>query len=121
MRSKEKCSPRRAKLAIVIETYEDRHEAAVDQFNQRHQVAGAQRDLVFYRWAKPRFLPKTEGTSLYNEFFVAVDGKKVRGGYALKHQDFVLPDGTVRSLGYYHHPLSEGIVDKTHALVGTLL
>jgi hypothetical protein len=108
-------------LAIVIEPYQQKHEAAVDDFNRRLQAGGADADLVFYRWAKPRFLPKTEGTSLYNEFFVAVDGNKVRGGYALKHQDFVLPGGTVRSLGYYHHPLSEGIVDKTHALIGTLL
>ena len=27
----------------------------------------------------------------------------------------------MRSIGYYHHPLSEGIVNKSHAMVGTLL
>jgi hypothetical protein len=45
----------------------------------------------------------------------------VRGGYALKTQDFFFPDGQIRSIGYYHHPLSEGIVNKAHAMVGTLL
>src|SRR5260221_3793672 len=45
----------------------------------------------------------------------------VRGGYALKIQEFLFPDGQIRSIGYYHHPLSEGIVNKSHALVGTLL
>ena len=45
----------------------------------------------------------------------------MRGGYALKTQDFFFPDGKIRSIGYYHHPLSEGIVNKAHAIVGTLL
>jgi hypothetical protein len=45
----------------------------------------------------------------------------VRGGYALKTQDFFFPDGQIRSISYYHHPLSEGIVNQSHAIVGTLL
>jgi hypothetical protein len=76
---------------------------------------------VFYRWAQPRWLPRTAESRIYNEFFVAVDDGIVRGGYALKTQDFFFPDGQIRSIGYYHHPLSEGIVNKSHAMVGTLL
>ncbi|MFZ0796971.1 MAG: hypothetical protein WAM98_04220, partial [Terriglobales bacterium] len=49
------------------------------------------------------------------------DGEIVRGGYALKTQEFFFSDGQIRSIGYYHHPLSEGIVNKAHAIVGTLL
>jgi hypothetical protein len=108
-------------LAIVIEPYQERHEAAVDDFNRRLQAGGADKDLVFYRWAKPRFLPHSDGASLYNEYFVALEGGAVRGGYALKYQDFLCPDGNIRSLGYYHHPLSEGIVNKAYAVVGSLL
>lgn len=108
-------------MAIIIEPYQERHEAAVDEFNRRLEAGGADRDLVFYRWAKPRFLPPSDGASLFNEYFVALDGSAVRGGYALKHQDFLCPDGNMRSVGYYHHPLSEGIVNKTYAVVGSLL
>src|SRR5947209_16134957 len=50
-----------------------------------------------------------------------MDGSVARGGYALKHQKFSLPDGSIRSIGYYHHPLSEGIVNKSYAMVGSLL
>ena len=45
----------------------------------------------------------------------------MRGGYALKTQNFYFPDGQIRSICYYHHPLSEGIVNKAHAIVGTVL
>jgi len=108
-------------MAIVIQPYRPEHEPAVAEFNQRLRRALDDENLVFYRWAQPRWLPRTVESRIYNEFFVAVDGGIVRGGYALKHQDFFFPDGQIRSIGYYHHPLSEGIVNKAHAMVGTLL
>jgi len=108
-------------MAIVIQPYRPEHEPAVAEFNQRLRQAGEDENLVFYRWAEPRWLPRSAESRIYNEFFVAVDGGMVRGGYALKTQDFFFPDGQIRSIGYYHHPLSEGIVNKAHAIVGTLL
>ncbi len=108
-------------MAIVIQPYRPEHEPAVAEFNQRLRQAGADENMVFYRWAEPRWLPRTPESRIYNEFFVAVDDGMVRGGYALKTQKFFFPDGQIRSIGYYHHPLSEGIVNKTHAIVGTLL
>jgi hypothetical protein len=108
-------------MAIVIQPYRPEHEPAVAEFNQRLRQAGADENMVFYRWAEPRWLPHTAESRIYNEYFVAVDGGIVRGGYALKAQKFSFPDGHVRSIGYYHHPLSEGIVSKAHAVVGTLL
>lgn len=108
-------------MAIVIQPYRTEHEEAVKAFNQRLLSAGADADLVFYETSKPRWLPASSDSKLFNEFFLALDGSKVRGGYALKHQQFSFPDGTVRSVGYYHHPISEGIVDKAHAIVGSLL
>jgi hypothetical protein len=108
-------------MAIVIQPYRPEHEPAVAEFNRRLRQAGADENMVFYRWAEPRWLPRTAESRIYNEFFVAVDGGTVRGGYALKTQEFFFPDGEIRSLGYYHHPLSEGIVNKAHAIVGTLL
>lgn len=76
---------------------------------------------MFYETAKPRWLPPSGASPLFNEFFLALDGGIVRGGYALKHQDFSFADGSTRCVGYYHHPLSEGIVNKAHATVGGLL
>jgi hypothetical protein len=108
-------------MAIAIQPYLPEHEPAVAEFNQRLRQAGEDHNMVFYRWAEPRWLPRSAESRIYNEFFVAVDGGIVRGGYALKTQEFFFPDGQVRSIGYYHHPLSEGIVNKTHAIVGTLL
>jgi hypothetical protein len=108
-------------MAIVIESYRPEHEPAVAEFNRRLRQAGEDENMVFYRRAQPRWLPRSAESRIYNEFFVAVDGGAVRGGYALKTQDFLFSDGQVRSIGYYHHPLSEGIVNKAHAIVGTLL
>ena len=108
-------------MAIVIQPYRPEHEPAVADFNQRLRQAGEDENLVFYRWSEPRWLPRTAESRIYNEFFVAVDGGIVRGGYALKTQDFFFPDAQIRSIGYYHHPLSEGIVNKAHAMVGALL
>ena len=108
-------------MPIVIQPYRPELEPAVADFNQRLRRAGLDENMVFYRWAEPRWLPRVAQSHIYNEFFVAVDGGVVRGGYALKTQDFFFPDGQIRSIGYYHHPLSEGIVNKAHAIVGTLL
>src|ERR1700704_4494138 len=108
-------------MAIVIQPYRPEHEPAVAEFNQRLRRVLEDENLVFYRWAQPRWLPRTAESRIYNEFFVAVDDGNLRGGYAPKTQGFFFPDGQTRSIGYYHHPLSEGIVDKSHAMVGTLL
>ncbi len=108
-------------MAIVIQPYRPEHEPAVAEFNQRLRQAGEDDNMVFYRWAEPRWLPRRAESRIYNELFVAVDNGIVRGGYALKTQEFFFPDGQTRSIAYYHHPLSEGIVNKAHAIVGTLL
>jgi hypothetical protein len=109
-------------LPIVIQPYRQEYEQAVREFNQRLQAGGAEADLVFYEKAEPRWLPSDDGNpSLFNEFFLALDGGIVRGGYALKHQNFAFADGSARSVGCYHHPLSEGIVNKAYAIVGGFL
>jgi hypothetical protein len=108
-------------MAIVIQPYRTEHEPAVAEFNQRVRQGGEDQNMVFYRYSEPRWLPRVADARVYNEYFVAVDNGAVRGGYALKTQEFFFPDGQIRSIGYYHHPLSEGIVNKAHAIVGTLL
>ena len=108
-------------MSIVVQPYREEHQPAVDQFNSRLKQGGADAELVFFRYAEPRWLLKTEGTNLYQEYFLALNDGEALGGYALKHQNFYFGDGNIRALGYYHHPLSEGIVNKSYAAVGTLL
>ena len=105
-------------MPIVLQSYRPEHEPSVNEFNQRLRSAGADADLVFYESAEPRWLPATANPDLYNEFFLALDNGTVRGGYALKHQMFSFADGSIREVGYYHHPLSESIVNQAHAIVG---
>jgi hypothetical protein len=108
-------------MPIVIQPYRREHEPAVQEFNQRLKAAGAAPDLVFFRHAEPRWLPPAQSTDLYQEYFLATDNGVVRGGYALKHQNFSFADGSTRRVTYLHHPLSEGIVNKSYGVVGTLL
>ncbi len=110
-------------MPIVIQPYREEHQTAMREFNQRLRAGGAEPDLVFYESAQPRWLPPTEGSKLYQEFLVAWDNNNgvVRGGYALKHQTFSFAGGSTRSVAYYHHPLSEGIVNKSFAVVGAML
>jgi len=106
---------------ITVQQYREEHEPAVQAFNDRLQAGGAAADLVFYPYAVPRWLAKSDGCDVFNEYFVALEDDTVRGAYALKCQKFLLPDGNVRSIGYYHHVLSEGIVNRSYASVGALL
>ena len=108
-------------MALLIEPYREDHEPAVREFNRRLIAAGADPNLVFFERATPQWLPRTNDSRLYNEYFVALSDGVVRGGFALKHQDFLFGDGSVDSVAYYHHPISEGIVNKSYAMVGSLL
>jgi len=108
-------------MPIVIQPYREEHEAAVRDFNQRLQSGGADADLVFFTHAQPRWLPPSAGAKLYQEYFVALENGVVRGGYALKQQSFFFSDGVPRNVSYYHHPLSEGIINKSYATVGVML
>lgn len=108
-------------MPIVIQPYREEHQTAVRDFNKRLQSAIADPDLVFFTYAQPRWLPHADGASLYQEYFLALDNGVVRGGYALKRQNFFFADGIIRNVAYYHHPLSEGIINKSYAAVGGML
>jgi hypothetical protein len=107
-------------MPIVIQPYRQEHEAAVQDFNQRLQAAGDPY-LVFYKSSQPKWLPRSGDSPLYNEYFVALDGSVVRGAYALKHERVFVPGRGTVNIACYHHPLSEGIVDRSYATVGGLM
>jgi hypothetical protein len=108
-------------LPIVIQPYRQEHESAVQEFNRRLQVSSGDPNLVFSQSATPRWLPPDKNKPVWNEFYVAVDGSAVRGAYALKQELVFIRGKGLQRVACYHHPLSEGIVDRAFASVGVLL
>jgi hypothetical protein len=104
-------------MAIRIVPYGAEHVAEVKDFNRRLQAGGAPPDHIFSETHIPAWLPATPGALVYNEFYLALDGEAVRGAYVLKHQKFSFR-GEVRPVAFYHHPFSEGIVNKSYTQVG---
>jgi hypothetical protein len=109
-------------MPVNIVPYETEHIPAVQAFNARLRAAG-----VAEAFGMRSLLRETNvgvvrvlGSGLHEELFLAVDGEAVRGGYSLKHQDFII-NGAVRSISFFQQPLSEGTIDKRYALVGPRL
>jgi hypothetical protein len=105
-------------MALRIEPYREEHIAAVREFNARLRAGGS--EFKFPESPAPEWLPPAEGRRIYQRFFLALEECAVRGAYILKFQDFSF-GGEVRPVGYYHLPLSEGIVDPAHRMVGIQL
>lgn len=108
-------------MAIVIEPYRPEHEQAVQEFNRRLQQSSGDPDLVFSQRSVPRWLPPANDNPVWNEFFVAVEGSTVRGAYGLKQEMVFVRGKGLHRIACYHHPLSEGIIDRKYASVGVLL
>ena len=109
-------------MALVVKPYTEDNIQAVKDFNRRILAFGDSYDsILFYEECTPKWLPPGDRRDTYNEYFLAVEDSVVRGAYALKHQPFCFPDGTTRSLGYYHHVVSEGLFLKKYVNVATLL
>ena len=105
-------------LTINIRPYAVEDIPAVVRLNRRLDQAGG--PSRFPTSATPGWLPPGLHPQLYQEYYVAVDGDEVRGGYILKHQNFYLA-GSVEDIGDYQLPVSEGLVDKSYTVVGIQL
>lgn len=107
-------------MAIAIRPYTEDRIPAVKAFNQRLAAGGIAPEFHFPESNVPYWLPKREGRSIYQEYYLALEGDDVRGAFILKFQDFLLESETV-PIVYYHLPVSEGIVNKTYASVGVTM
>jgi len=101
-------------VAIQIVSYAAEHIPRVTAFNTRLRTGGVA--YAFPESPVPAWLPPGEHPDLFQEYFLALDGDTVRGGYILKHQSFVVGDRT-RSVGNFQLPLSEGTIDRRYAVV----
>jgi len=106
-------------MSLQIEPFCENHSEAVVAFNQRLRHGGIR--FQFPEDPVPTWLPPLDSRSLYQEFFLAVEETgAVRGGYLLKHQDFVIGD-TRLSIGNFQLPLSEGTINEDYSRVGLQL
>jgi hypothetical protein len=55
---------------------------------------------------------------LYEEYFVLSEKDSIRGCYIFKHQDFSFCD-VIRSIGFWHWPISEGMVNNKYSWVAS--
>jgi hypothetical protein len=101
---------------FVIHNFAAEHLEAVKAFNIRLREAGVL-DLQFPESEVPAWLPKIDDREIYHEYYVALEGDMVRGGYIMKYQPFYV-GGELLQLCEYRLPLSEALVDKTFAPVG---
>ena len=107
-------------MATAIEPYTKELIPAVKAFNQRLAARGIAPEFQFPESNIPDWLPRLDGRQIYQEYYLAVEDAFVRGGFILKYQGFLV-NGQMRSIPYYHLPVSEGIVNKTYASIGVLM
>lgn len=93
---------------------------AVHLFNERMERGGSR--WKFYAGDVPEWLPPEEGASVWREYFVLRDDETgmVRGGYALKHEQFTIKGQQVQ-LGWLQGPVAESAVDKTLRGLGKIM
>lgn len=89
---------------------------AVQAFNARLRAGGIT-DFKLPETAESTWLPPRGDYPLYEELWLAKEGRDVRGGYLLKHQPFRVGQETL-SVGYLYSPVSEALVEPRHGALG---
>ncbi len=108
-------------MAITIQPYRQEHESAVREFNARLTQSQSDPHLTFSQSAIPRWLPPTSDSPVWNEYYLALESGLVRGAYGLKQEMIFVRGKGLQRIACYHHPLSEGIINRSYASVGVLL
>jgi hypothetical protein len=105
-------------MPIRVQPFESGWEPALKDFNRRMAAAGSR--WQFPESPVPSWLARTEGSPVFQEFYVAADGDAVRGAYALQRRPACVA-GEEQSIGAWYLPISEGTVEPKHALVAAQL
>ncbi|MGQ0671244.1 MAG: hypothetical protein ACT4PO_16550, partial [Actinomycetota bacterium] len=105
-------------MAIQLEPYTEERIPTVSAFNGRLREAGIPFQFP-EQHCSSRF-PKRAGATVYEEYYLAMEGDVARGGYILKNQTFTVR-GESRPGAFCRLPISEGIISKKYALVGVRL
>jgi hypothetical protein len=107
-------------MAIAIQPFTEDRVSAVKTFNERLAAGGIPSRFHFPDSDVPDWLPKENGSSIYQEYYLAVDGADVHGGFILKHQEFSVAHQTL-PIVHYRLPVSEGIVNRQYANVAVVM
>jgi hypothetical protein len=104
-------------MSIRIVEYAAAYEPAVAAFNRRMAEGGS--SWGFYASAKPDWIARQPGQSVWREYHLAVDddGGAVHGAFALKPQRWHVR-GAVHTVTDWQGPFSEGSIDARHATLG---
>jgi hypothetical protein len=97
-------------MSLRIVPYSGEAVEAVREFNQRLLAGGASADLRFPETPDTGWVPGME-------LILAMEESMVRGGYILRRQSFSVA-GATWAAAHYRMPLSEGIVNRSYAMVG---
>jgi hypothetical protein len=103
---------------VVVERYEAQHIPAVRALNER--LRGANQTLRIPESEVPEWLPRGRHHALYQDYYVARDADAVRGCFILKWQPFAVA-GRLENIAAYQFPVSEGIIERAHAMIGVHL
>ena len=98
--------------------YKKSHEDAVKKFNQR--LSAQNKKNRFSQNCNSQTFPQREGVNIFQNYFLALENDKVRGGYILKNQLFKF-DNEIKPIMDYQFPLSEGIIDKNYNFLAILM
>jgi hypothetical protein len=101
-------------MPIKIQPFDPSRVEAIADLNRRLAAAGSV--WQFPERPEPSWFARAEGSPVFQELFLALDGETVRGGYAFQHRPASFR-GEVCPIGQWYQPISEGSVDPKHALV----
>jgi len=86
---------------------------AVNNFNARMRAGGS--PWGFYEDPNPDWIPKRDGAATWREYHLAVeDGEHVRGGYALKPQQWLI-HGETEWVTDWQGPFTEALIDARYS------
>ncbi len=105
-------------MRLDIVPYETEHIDAVKAFNRRLTAGGS--PWRFPESPRAPWLPRACEAPAWQELFVALEDREVRGAYMVKPQHFALA-GDRAEIAAFQLPVSEGIVDPRFAFVGPRL
>jgi hypothetical protein len=101
-------------------TYTEDLVVAAQALNARLDKGGVDREYQLPAQPVSALPAHARLDAIHEQFFLAVEDGMVRGGYAIKRQQFMV-GGRPTELAFYYAPVSEGIVDRAHAAVGAML
>ncbi|UJR83306.1 hypothetical protein [Sandaracinus amylolyticus] len=104
-------------MPISIVPHAESWKDAVESFNARMRAGGSR--YGFYVAPEPPWLPKREPSQpVWREYYLVVeDGREVRGGYALKPQEWWVR-GSSHTVTDWQGPFSEGAVSNRYGALG---